>query len=404
MAALRGFGRLALASSRGAAVARPNPCVRSLQQDLLQSHLRSRHLEGLDRRPVASTASGGKDGDGNGKASDSKAAVPGGGGDGAGGQEPRATSEAAGGDSGLTEQGEASSTARAEKSSAAAVAAADAEGEESADASGAAAAASGAADAEHKSRNGAAQEEDQAGDGFEPPREPELRKRMRELRRRMIRDPAGYAWLHFHRVGLPTGRMPGALSSPWGSDEFPQPDSSVLWPSKCLSAQRSMPFTTLQSSGAERAHEHEKQHAEKQVEANRDRLTALWRYSSSHGISWEELDMEFVQWAREGKQAQSDWARRHHVTRRVRAADEKARAMELAIAHVRKYVKDDVEPLDQYPSRTKRLATRIYTKAKKRWFAPWCPGELTKDLKTLVAERMLQREVHERALGLGEQE
>lgn len=229
--------------------------------------------------------------------------------------------------------------------------------------------------------------------------------------------------LVYERAGLPAEGTQKDLESPWDSDEFPHPDANVLWPHSSLNEHRSRPFslprqdsspTTANLKGSNMT-------AEQQLAVNRERLTALWNISSSHGISWDELDDAYVQFAKAGKQRYDMWARRQRAAKSVEPSKEpkteerkkpelKSRidpevlasrayqeAQARAVNYLKRYCPD---PAVNYPSRTRRLASRIYAEEKKKFLAPWKPGKLTAMLQQLVAARMCWRETEERAYGL----
>eukprot|EP00927_Polykrikos_kofoidii_P025484 TRINITY_DN22874_c0_g1_i1.p1 TRINITY_DN22874_c0_g1~~TRINITY_DN22874_c0_g1_i1.p1 ORF type:complete len:371 (+),score=58.33 TRINITY_DN22874_c0_g1_i1:224-1336(+) len=210
------------------------------------------------------------------------------------------------------------------------------------------------------------------------------------------RDPGEWVDLEFTRAGLdPDLRQDkSTIASPWGQMGFEHPDSNVLWPHRALSEHRSRPFTLP------RGHTSEVSTAEaEQLEMNRSRLAALWRMSASHGISWDELDDAYVCFAQDGKRRYDEWSRKSDVG--IKAVYEKDKARERAVGLLRRYCgKGSKGPEERFPSAVRRLHTRLYTRAKKEWLAPFRPGKLSKHLQQLVAARMLRRETHERALGL----
>lgn len=209
------------------------------------------------------------------------------------------------------------------------------------------------------------------------------------------RDPAEWVDLEMERVGLDCSQAEGAgtLKSPWGTRAFPDPDLNVMWPHAALSEHRKRPFVLPRGA---------QPNQEQQLHDNRERLKALWRFSASHGISWDELDEAYVTFSQSGKQRHDEWRRRSPMTGKVLAAEEKGRAQDRAINYLKKFIpKTGKEgPLELYPSRTRRLASRLYTREKKRWLSPWRPGRLAAHLQQLVAARMLRRETEDRVHGL----
>lgn len=176
-----------------------------------------------------------------------------------------------------------------------------------------------------------------------------------------------------------------------------QPDTSVLWPHRTLDEHRARPFALPRRLTRESADEAERKKNRERLEKNRERLTALWRLSRSHGISWDELDDAYVRFAKAGKQRYDDWARRG--PNGIAAVAEKEEAQMQAVRFIRRFCPKTVNPELSYPSHVRRLTARIYRDAKRKWFAPWRPGRLTVQLQQLVAARMLRRETEERALG-----
>jgi len=208
------------------------------------------------------------------------------------------------------------------------------------------------------------------------------------------RDASEWVDLEFERAGL--GEESGVvLDSPWGSEEYPQPDNSVLWPHRAISEHRSRPFAS--NTGRTATGEEEETQPPPQLKENRERLSQLWRLSSSHGISWDELDRTYVTFAAAGKQRYDEWSRKKQDDGVPQAVLEKKKATKQAVQYLKRFVKN---PEELYPSRTKRLASRIYARKKKEWLSPWRPGRLTTHLQQLVAARMLRRETEERAFGL----
>mmetsp|Transcript_93355 Transcript_93355/g.291106 ORF Transcript_93355/g.291106 Transcript_93355/m.291106 type:complete len:229 (+) Transcript_93355:75-761(+) len=207
--------------------------------------------------------------------------------------------------------------------------------------------------------------------------------------------------LEFERAGLDAHGGPGVLDSPWDSEEFPHPDTNVLWPNRTLSEHRRRPFVLPRAAREAAGRSGQAQSAaQEQLEANRQRLSALWRMSRSHGISWDELDRAYVTFAQAGQRRQDEWKRRDPETKEVRAQLEKVEAWRRSRAYLKRFCPKGKEPEVQYPSRTKRLAARVFMRAKRRWFSPWRPGRLAAQLQQLVAVRMARRETEERAFGL----
>jgi len=227
-------------------------------------------------------------------------------------------------------------------------------------------------------------------------------------RHELLRMPSAWQnageWvdLEFERAGLDEHRGQGALASPWDSESFPHPEMNVFWPNRTLSEHRSRPFTLPRGAreAAKRGDAAQKA-AEEQLQANRQRLCALWRMSRSHGISWDELDRAYVTFAQAGRRRQDEWKRRDPNTNAApRAQTEKIEAWRRAKGFVQRFCPEGRRAEEVFPSRTKRLAARVFMRAKRRWFNPWRPGRLSGHLQQLVAVRMAQRETEERVLGL----
>lgn len=218
------------------------------------------------------------------------------------------------------------------------------------------------------------------------------------------RDPGLWVDLELERAGLSEGAESDKLrlESPWGSQDFPHPDSSVLHPHRALNDHRSRPFVVPRGQKLPDAV------AGELLESNHQRLTTLWRISSSHGISWDELDHAYVTFAKAGKKQYDEWARSQDESNLPLAAKEKKRCLDRARRRVAKFItwedpndatKDaETRAAEYYPSRIKRVAARYYRNEKRRRLDPWKPGRLTSHLQQLVVARMLRRETAERAL------
>ncbi|KAF4669249.1 hypothetical protein FOL47_002638 [Perkinsus chesapeaki] len=99
--------------------------------------------------------------------------------------------------------------------------------------------------------------------------------------------------LEFERMGLQEAPTTGeVMVSPWKGDAAPSP-VHPMWPNPSLEMAREEPFTALRSASDKSA---TSPLVKTQIGRNRARLDALWKLSSSHGISWDELDDHFVQW------------------------------------------------------------------------------------------------------------
>lgn len=214
--------------------------------------------------------------------------------------------------------------------------------------------------------------------------------------------------LELERVGLPShSSAQQSLKSPWGGEDLPPPDMNVLWPHAALNEHRSRPFMLPRNPqrGVGRG-EHKQEpggdgaEAQGQLQANRDRLTSLWRMSASHGISWDELDAAYVSFAKTGKKRFAEWSKSSE-DKLPKAVVMKQKSKESAERYLSRFCTSaDQSPMERWPSRTRRLASRKYVEEKRRFLGPWAPGRLTAKLQQLVAARMLRRETEERVLGL----
>lgn len=218
--------------------------------------------------------------------------------------------------------------------------------------------------------------------------------------------------LEFERVGLPShSSAQQSLKSPWGGEDLPPPDMNVLWPHAALNEHRSRPFMLPRNAkraadtAAARGKDKEEpgadgSDAQGQLQANRERLTTLWRMSASHGISWDELDAAYVSFAKTGKKRFAEWSKSSE-DKLPKAVVMKQKSKESAERYLSRFCTDaDQSPMERWPSRTRRLASRKYVEEKRRFLGPWAPGRLTAKLQQLVAAKMLRRETEERVLGL----
>lgn len=217
--------------------------------------------------------------------------------------------------------------------------------------------------------------------------------------------------LELERVGLPShSSAEQSLTSPWGGENVPSPDMNVLWPHAALSDHRSRPFMLPRSAqrragtAGRRGNNDEPgvdgADGQEQLQANRDRLTSLWRMSASHGISWDELDAAYVSFAKTGKRRFAEWSKASEE-KLPKAVIMKQKSKEYASRYLSRFqISEDGTPMERWPSRTRRLASRKYVEEKRRFLGPWAPGRLSDKLQQLVAARMIRRETEERVLGL----
>jgi len=128
--------------------------------------------------------------------------------------------------------------------------------------------------------------------------------------------------------------------------------------------------------------------------ANRTRLENLWGMSNSHGISWDELDAKFMQFAEQGWKREVSWNDNYWYW--FRKAEQKARRR----AAKKKRLDLEGYPIQVSDGYVKRL-TWFYWKAWKRvYLRPFKPGQLGKLMKDFCMKRTMRRESNERKLGL----
>mmetsp|Transcript_44238 Transcript_44238/g.87776 ORF Transcript_44238/g.87776 Transcript_44238/m.87776 type:complete len:300 (+) Transcript_44238:59-958(+) len=231
--------------------------------------------------------------------------------------------------------------------------------------------------------------EEDLGRKFDEVRDAHLRKDL--LPPKSWRHAAEWVDLEFERAGLDADNTSGSLQSPWEAEDFVAADSNAPWPHEALTEHRSRPFGLPRSISSASDEDH------KSLQFNRERLGALWRLSRSHGISWDELDQAYVTFAQSGKRSHEEW-------RQKRRAVERRLAMERADRYVQqRFCRGGSTPMEMFPSRTRKLAGRIYARAKQRWLGPWRPGRLSGHMHQLVSARMARRETEERIFGFQRQ-
>jgi hypothetical protein len=134
--------------------------------------------------------------------------------------------------------------------------------------------------------------------------------------------------------------------------------------------------------------------AENVALANRTRLESLWGISNSHGMSWDELDSKFMQFAEAGWKREISWSDNYWYW--FRKAEQKARR------RAAKNPRFDLEgkQIAAGEGYIRRLAWRYWRCWKKVYFRPWKPGQLTRLLKDFAMKRTMRRETHERKMNL----
>lgn len=213
------------------------------------------------------------------------------------------------------------------------------------------------------------------------------------------KNPGTWVDLELERHGISHKSGPGFLASPWPDRDadLRSPDSNVLWPNPAIEEHRSRPFVLPQGT-------QDSPEAQNQLKQNRARLVALWDMSSSHGISWDELDAAYVDFSKRGKMQQHAWAHSKVPSEEntLPPPPEAKRAKDEAMKYAERYLSRFCRgnPQETYPTRTRRLAARRFIEVKRQWFGPWRAGKLQAHLRHLVTARMLRRETEERSLGL----
>ncbi|KAF4670580.1 hypothetical protein FOZ61_010171 [Perkinsus olseni] len=205
--------------------------------------------------------------------------------------------------------------------------------------------------------------------------------------------------LEFERMGLQEAPVTGqVLSSSWKGDAAPSL-AHPMWPNPSLEMARAEPFTPL----ASQTNKTEPSPLVKaQIGRNRARLDALWKLSSSHGISWDELDDHFVQWHAEYTHRTEQFKENLDKFRMdARDAALPYMAAQKLKFHVRRGGSwtDGLPPFA--PKRIRRQGEKFLHSWRKRYIAAhFQPGNLTEYLKNKVTLHMVRREVSERCQGL----
>eukprot|EP00434_Breviolum_minutum_P008009 symbB.v1.2.007064.t1/scaffold414.1/size398445/28 len=249
------------------------------------------------------------------------------------------------------------------------------------------------------------------------------------------RHASDWVDLELLRAGLPSDpryRIP----SRWGVDDELQPEPSVLWPNSALDDHRSRAFMLPKELQAgpkagpakddgqqeeEETFNKELQKSKGQLKENKERLEALWNMSNSHGISWDELDVAFVAFAKEGKRRYAHWSTAKTSTADGRPKPNFAeRGPKPKSPEKQKSQEDaptpgnnkDTDPKSDLPTaalmkryceeRARQFLMPFCPKdengrsEKRKFLAPWAPGKLTSKLQQLVAARMIRRETNDR--------
>mmetsp|Transcript_96264 Transcript_96264/g.257428 ORF Transcript_96264/g.257428 Transcript_96264/m.257428 type:complete len:222 (-) Transcript_96264:15-680(-) len=158
-------------------------------------------------------------------------------------------------------------------------------------------------------------------------------------------------------------------SSTWTTR--PVRDMDVFWPNPVIAAARSLPFRA--ASGAA-------EDAMPQVLANKERLEGLWSLSSSHGISWDELDSLYVKFAQTGHARKKQW--RDNYPQFLEEAQRRAGR------------RASRQPMARKEKTWRHLH---FTRLKRQYLHHWRPGMLTRYMQQWVTCRMVRREMNERA-------
>ena len=159
--------------------------------------------------------------------------------------------------------------------------------------------------------------------------------------------------------------------SPWTTQSFPR--ESILWPNDILEASRSVPV-----------------HPEA-----RERMINLWSTSSSHGVSWDDLDEAFLSFHREYIQKENEWTEKYSsLWDREYAESERV---------LRSSLKGDESQINTILHR-RRGKIRRMTHARlsrirfKEVVKPFHIRQFTEYMRALVTQRIIKRENIERTI------
>ena len=161
------------------------------------------------------------------------------------------------------------------------------------------------------------------------------------------------------------------IPSPWTTNKFST--DSILFPNELLQSSRA---------------------AIVDVKAV-DRLAHLWSLSSSHGVSWDELDDAFLAFHREYIQAENDWSEHHEE----KWDFEYARSAEALRKTLSGEETDVVLTMNRRRGKIRRMTyARLARMRFKQVVKPFQLGPFTEYMKAFVSQRMVRREQAERAL------
>ncbi|CEM39464.1 unnamed protein product [Vitrella brassicaformis CCMP3155] len=216
----------------------------------------------------------------------------------------------------------------------------------------------------------------------------------------------------FEQAGFPLSGKPLATSQ-WHDHPYPKNDYA-FWPNPVLHNHRLKPFYPLPAptQGSADAKE-SKETGRLQALANRKRLNALWKYSSSHGISWDELDQLYIAFIQEAHRRAAVWehlkgALRRHAEQRarkkvfgMRREQLKREGVDLGLEETdpsKPEFYDNPRHQVLLPRSLVKEFTIKYLRAWKGMFYSryYSRGTLCRYLKREVTDRMLKREANER--------
>ncbi len=160
------------------------------------------------------------------------------------------------------------------------------------------------------------------------------------------------------------------VESPWQSGRFPR--DSILWPNSDLEVIRSQPL------------HHDV----------RDRLVNMWSTSSSHGVSWDELDEAFVDFHREYVQKESEWSSNYQAVW-DRQYTESERVLRSTLSGDESHIN---AIMHRRRGKIRRMThTRMGRLRFKEVVKPFHIRQFTAYMRDFVTQRIIKREETERA-------
>jgi len=186
--------------------------------------------------------------------------------------------------------------------------------------------------------------------------------------------------------------------------EVPYPEPSSLWPNHLIHSHRLQPFYGMRTTGDQSATERRLEQV--QVAKNAARLQGLWTHSSSHGVSWDELDSFYTKFVSYGEYRQSflDQNRSKLLELAAPIATNETRSSRRTFLE-----KHDVKTEEMGPdhpqlvprSKVRRAIRQKWVSWTRQYMLPFRRGSLAGYLKAYVSKKLLEREENERRLGLG---